>query len=60
MFGKNADFIKGIGAGLVAGVLGTCVGKVMLTGNKKSLTRTAGKTMRAVGNIADSINDMLR
>ncbi len=60
MNNKNANFIKGMGAGMLAGVAVVTVGKVMLSGNKKSITKTAGKTMRAVGNIAESINYMLK
>lgn len=60
MNNKNSDFVKGVGAGIITGIVATTVGKVMLSGNRKSITKTAGKTMRAVGNIAESINYMLK
>ena len=60
MNNKNTAFIKGVGAGMLAGVAVVTAGKVILSGNKKSITKTAGKTMRAVGNIAESINYMLK
>ena len=60
MTNKNSDFIKGMGAGVLTGILAATAGKVMLSGNHKSFTKTAGKTMRAVGNIAESINYMLK
>ncbi len=60
MHNKNADFLKGMGAGLITGMLAVSVGKAVFTQNPKSITKTAGKTMRAVGNIAESINYMLK
>ena len=60
MSNKNADFVKGVGAGVITGVLAATIGKAMLKNDSKSITKTAGKTMRAVGNIAESINYMLK
>lgn len=57
---KNSDFIKGMGAGVLTGVLAATAIKAGLSGSHKSITKTAGKTMRAVGNIAESINYMLK
>lgn len=60
MSSKNADFIKGMGAGVLTGVLAATAIKVGMSGSNKSITKAAGKTMRAVGNIAESINYMLK
>lgn len=57
---KNSDFIKGMGAGLISGMLAATVIKSSFKGDKKSIAKTCGKTMRAVGNIAESLNYMLR
>lgn len=57
---KNSDFIKGMGAGLVTGIAAASVIKASFSGNKKSIAKTCGKTMRAVGNIAESLNYMLK
>ncbi len=54
------SFLKGMGAGMLAGMTVMSVGTVMLKADKKSISKTAGKTMKAVGNIAENISYMLK
>lgn len=56
---KNMNFIKGMGAGVVTGVMASAAVKMIMT-DKSSFTKKAGKTMKAVGNIAESINCILK
>jgi predicted small secreted protein len=47
--------VKGIGLGMVAGVVVTAV---MLPVDRKKLSRTgAGKTIKAIGNVVDNLAD---
>ncbi len=60
MKNNSMNFLKGMGAGMLAGMAAMSVGTALWTSNKKSISKTAGKTMRAVGNIAESITYMLK
>ena len=60
MKARNMSFLKGMGAGMLAGMAAMSVGTAMLGNHKKSISKTAGKTMKAVGNIAESITYLLK
>ena len=60
MKNNNMKFLKGMGAGMLAGMAVMSVGTMMFKTNKKSISKTAGKTMKAVGNIAENISYMLK
>jgi len=60
MSNKNMMFVKGMGAGVVTGMMMAAVGGAVMSRNKKGLSTKAGKTMKAVGNIAESITTMLK
>ncbi len=60
MKARSMTFLKGMGAGMLAGMTVASVGTMMLKTDKKSLSKTAGKTMKAVGNIAENISYMLK
>ena len=60
MKNKSMSFLKGMGAGMLAGMTAVSVGALMLKADKKSISKTAGKTMKAVGNIAENISYMLK
>lgn len=57
---RSMSFLKGMGAGMLAGMTVMSVGTVMLKADKKSISKTAGKTIKAVGNIAENISYMLK
>ena len=57
---KNMNFIKGMGAGVITGAAIATATKMMISSNKNSFSKSAGKTMKAVGNIAESIHTMLK
>lgn len=57
---KNSmSFIKGMGAGVAAGVVLTTVGKIAMK-DGKSLAKGTEKAVKAVGDIVDSIQMMMK
>ena len=55
---KNAmSFIKGMGAGMVAGAAAVVVGKVMLS-DHKNVTNGSTKLVKAVGEFVDGVQTM--
>ncbi len=53
MNNKNSAFIKGIGAGVVTGVVIAAAAKSVMNSNKKGMSKTVSKAAKAMGNIAD-------
>ena len=49
-------FMKGLGAGMVAGAAALAVGKVML--NDNNITKGSAKLVKAVGDFVDGVQTM--
>lgn len=54
---SSMSFIKGMGAGMVAGAAAVVVGKVMLK-DHKNLTKGSTKMVKAVGEFVDGVQTM--
>ena len=50
-------FMKGLGAGMVAGAAALAVGKVMLNDNK-NITKGSAKLVKAMGDFVDGVQTM--
>lgn len=57
MQNSSMSFIKGLGAGMVAGAAALAVGKVMLQ-DKKSFGKGTAKMVKAVGEFVDGVQTM--
>lgn len=57
MANNTMSFIKGLGAGMVAGAAAFAVGKVMLQDNK-NITKGSTKLVKAVGDFVDGVQTM--
>ena len=56
---KNSmSFIKGMGAGMVAGAAAVVVGKIMLN-DHKNITKGSTKLVKAVGEFVDGVQTMI-
>lgn len=56
---SSMKFIKGMGAGAIAGMAMAAAGAMMLK-NKKAFGKSAKKAVNAVGDIVDSVQEMFR
>lgn len=56
---KGMTFIKGLGAGMVAGAAAVVVGKVVLQ-DKHNVTKGSTKLVKAVGDFVDGVQTMFR
>lgn len=57
---KNSmSFVKGVGAGMVAGAVVAAVGSTVISKNKP-LAKTTKRAAKAVGNIIDDIQMMIK
>ena len=50
------NFVKGMGAGMVAGATAVVVGKVMMDKNKHNVSKGSAKVVKAVGEIVDGVH----
>lgn len=58
--GKSSmSFIKGVGAGALAGMAVATAGAMILK-NKKAFGKNAKKAVNAMGDIVDSVHDMFK
>ena len=57
MANNTMSFIKGLGAGMVAGATALAVGKVMLQDNK-NISKGSTKLVKAVGDFVDGVQTM--
>lgn len=55
--GKAMTFIKGLGAGMVAGAAALAVGKVMMQ-DKHNVSKGSAKIVKAVGEFAQGVQTM--
>ena len=56
---STMSFVKGMGAGAIAGMAVAAAGVMMLT-NKKAVGKSCKKAVEAVGDIVDSVHDIFR
>ena len=58
MQNNSMSFIKGLGAGMVAGAAAVVVGKIMLN-DHKNITKGSTKLVKAVGEFVDGVQTMI-
>ncbi len=56
---QSMNFIKGMGAGAVAGMAVATAGALMMK-NKKAFGKSAKKAVNAMGDIVDSVQEIFR
>ncbi len=54
-----SNFVKGVGAGMIAGATVAAVSAVAMK-NKKTVMKRAGKAVKAIGNVFDDIGCMMK
>ena len=59
MQNTQKNFIKGMGAGMVAGATAVVVGKMILT-DKHNITKGSTKLIKAMGDIVDGVQTMFK
>ena len=57
MANNSVSFIKGLGAGMIAGAAAVVVGKVMLE-DHKNISKGSSKMVKAVGEFVDGVQTM--
>ena len=57
MANNSMTFIKGLGAGMVAGAAAMVVGKIMLE-DHKNISKGSAKLVKAVGEFVDGVQTM--
>jgi len=57
MQNNSMSFVKGLGAGMLAGAAAVVVGKMILTENK-NVTKGSTKVIKAMGEIVDGVQTM--
>lgn len=55
MQNNTMSFLKGVGAGMVAGATAMAVGKIMLQ-NNKNVSKGSTKLIKAVGDFVDGVH----
>lgn len=55
MQNTSMSFIKGIGAGMIAGAAAVTVGKIMLK-DRKNISKGSTKVIKAVGDFVDGVH----
>ncbi len=59
MQNSSMSFIKGLGAGMVAGATAFAVGKAMLK-DQKNISKGSTKLIKAVGDMVDSVQTIFK
>lgn len=59
MQNNSMSFIKGLGAGMVAGAVALTVGKMVLK-DQKSISKGSAKLVKAVGDMVDGVQTIFR
>lgn len=52
--------MKGMGAGMMVGMVAGAAGDMMMRGNKKALKKKASKAVKAVGNVMTDVGNMIK
>ena len=56
---ETGAFIKGLGAGMIAGATAITVGKMMIN-NNKNLSKGSAKVVKAVGDLVDGVQTVFK
>ncbi|MBE6777393.1 MAG: hypothetical protein E7542_04700 [Ruminococcaceae bacterium] len=56
---SSSNFIKGLGAGMIAGATAVIVGKMVMKDNKK-IEKGGAKVIKAAGELVDGVQTMFR
>ncbi len=59
MQNSSSNFIKGLGAGMIAGATAVIVGKMVMKDNKK-IEKGGAKVIKAAGELVDGVQTMFR
>ncbi|MBE6749604.1 MAG: hypothetical protein E7560_00375 [Ruminococcaceae bacterium] len=59
MNNNSMSFIKGLGAGMIAGATALAVGKVMLK-DHKNISKGSTKLIKSVGDFVDGVQTMFK
>ena len=59
MQNSSSSFIKGLGAGMIAGATAVIVGKMVMKDNKK-IEKGGAKVIKAAGELVDGVQTMFR
>ena len=59
MQNSSMSFLKGMGAGMIAGAAAITVGKVILK-DRKNISKGSTKVIKAVGEFVDGVQTMFR
>ena len=59
MQNNSMSFIKGLGAGMVAGAVAFTVGKMVLK-DQKNISKGSAKLVKAVGDMVDGVQTIFR
>lgn len=57
---SSGKFAKGIGAGVMMGVAASIAGTIAYKNNKKSFKKQAGKAVKAMGDLVDNVQGMIK
>lgn len=57
--GKGMSFVKGVGAGMIAGATAVVVGKMALQ-DKHNVSKGSAKVVKAVGEIVSGVQTMFK
>lgn len=57
--GNGMSFIKGVGAGMIAGATAVVVGKMVLQ-DKHNISKGSAKVVKAVGEIVDGVQTIFK
>ena len=57
--GKGMSFIKGMGAGMIAGVTAVVVGKMVMQ-DKHNVSKGSAKVVKAAGEIVEGLQTMFK
>ena len=55
-----SGYLKGMGTGLAVGVIASIAGTVVYNNNKKTFKKTANRAVKAVGNLVDNVQYMMK
>lgn len=59
MQSNSSGFLKGLGAGMIAGATAVIVGKMVMKDNKK-LEKGGAKVIKAAGDLVDGVQTMFK
>ena len=60
MYRGMSGYLKGMGTGLAVGVIASIAGTVVYNNNKKTFKKTANRAVKAVGNLVDNVQYMMK